>query len=524
MVKKALGKQKKDWFKLKKYPHIGFPLKAKDRFVWIEDYIKNPDNISKHSFLPFIHKTSKVRKFRKIYSSETGVLVYEMVGNKKHTRYKSEKPRELYYAGHLDTLVFSYYSEKLSKKYEDFIQKYSLDDVVTAYRTVPINKEKPKSGNKSNLNFANDVFQTIDNYPSNNFVAIAFDIKGFFDNLNHKILRDNWKMILNESTLPPDHFNVYKNITRFSYIDVVDIFNTFQTKIFVQKKTADNKLAPIKRQKVSRIKYLKNQNAIAFCTPKEFLDIKFKLIKKITKIKDATGQAVTKDFGIPQGSAISSTLANIYMLEFDKAVNDYITPLKGCYRRYSDDMVVICPLENKISVVEFFNTEIDKIKLEIQDAKTQIFHFIRDDDKLVCGQEFTSCINWNKNFIYLGFEYDGTTVRIKSASISNYYRKMKRNIRSAKNYASNRFSSNHDKIFKARILKRFSYKGSERRRKYLLNKKTNHFEISHHYIWGNFLAYTKKAANKMMGNKINQQTKKHWNKLNQLLKVKSLKL
>jgi hypothetical protein len=75
---------------------------------------------------------------------------------------------------------------------------------------------------------------------------------------------------------------------------------------------------------------------------------------------------------------------------------------------------------------------------------------------------------------------------------------MKRNIRSAKNYASNRFNTNHHKIFKARILKRFSYKGSERRRKYLLNKKTNHFEVSHHYIWGNFLAYTKKASVKMM--------------------------
>jgi len=507
MVKKALGKPKKDWFKLKKYPHIGFPLKAKDRFVWIEDYIKNPENIAKHSFLPFIHKTSKVRKFRKKYSLETGILEYEMVGGKKHTRHKSVKPRELYYASHLDTLVLSYYSEKLSKKYEEFIQKYNLDEVVTAYRTVPINKSYPNSGNKSNIDFANDVFQIIEKYPSNSFVAIALDIKGFFDNLNHKILRDNWKMILDEPKLPPDHFNVFKNITRFSYIDIVDIFKAFQTKIFVQKKLSDNKFGTIKRKKVSRIKYLKNQNAIAFCTPKEFLNIKFQLIKK-----------EIKKFGIPQGSAISSTLANIYMLEFDKAVNDYVTLIKGYYRRYSDDMVIICPLENKDAVSELFKTEIDKIKLEIQEAKTQIFHFIREDDKLACGQEFNSCINWNKNFIYLGFEYDGTTVRIKSASISNYYRKMKRNIRSAKNYASNRFSSNHDKIFKARILKRFSYKGSERRRKYLLNKKTNNFEISHHYIWGNFLAYTKKAAEKMIANKINQQTKKHWNKLNELLK------
>lgn len=507
MIKKALDKPKKDWFKLKKYPHIGFPLKAKDRFVWIEDYIKNPVNIAKHSFLPFIHKTSKVRKFRKKYSLETGVLEFEMVGGKKHTRHKSVKPRELYYASHLDTLVLSYYSEKLSIKYEELIQQYNLDDVVTAYRTVPINKAYPNSGNKSNIDFANDVFQIIDNYPSNSFVAIAFDIKGFFDNLNHKILRENWKMILDEPKLPPDHFNVFKNITRFSYIDIVDIFKAFQSQIFVQKKTTENKLGPLKRKKISRIKYLKNQNAIAFCTLKEFLNIKFQLIKK-----------EIKDFGIPQGSAVSSTLANIYMLEFDKAVNDYLTSINGIYKRYSDDMVIICKAENKDTVIELFNTEIDKIKLEIQESKNQIFHFKRENDKLICGQEFTSCTNWNKNFIYLGFEFDGATVRVKSASISNYYRKMKRKVRSSKNYAKNHFNKNHNEIFKANIFKRFSYKGSERRRKYLLNKKTNNFEISHHYIWGNFLAYTKKAAEKMMDNKINQQTKKHWNKLNELLK------
>lgn len=507
MVKKALEKPKKDWFKLKKYPHIGFPLKAKDRFVWIEDYIKNPENITKHSFLPFIHKTSKVRKFRKKYSSETGVLEFTIVDGKKHTRHKSNKPRELYYASHLDTLVFSYYSEELSKKYEEFIKKYNLDDVVTAYRTVPINKLYPNSGNKSNIDFANDVFQIIENYPSNTFVAIAFDIKGFFDNLNHKILRDNWKMILDKPKLPPDHFNVFKNITRFSYIDIVDIFKAFQTKIFVQKKLSDNKLGSIKRKRVSRIKYLKNQNAIAFCTPKEFLNIKFQLIKK-----------EIKNFGIPQGSAISSTLANIYMLDFDKAVNDYLTSINGIYKRYSDDMVIICKEENKDEVIELFKTEIDKINLEIQETKNQIFHFKRESDKLICGQEFTSCINWNKNLIYLGFEFDGANIRVKSASISNYYRKMKRKVRSSKNYAKNRFSKNHNELFKANILKRFSYKGSDRRRKYLWNEKKKHFQVSHHYIWGNFLAYTKKAAEKMINKKINQQTKKHWNKLNNLLK------
>lgn len=33
----------KDWFKLKRYPHIGFPLKLNDRAVWIENYVTNSE-------------------------------------------------------------------------------------------------------------------------------------------------------------------------------------------------------------------------------------------------------------------------------------------------------------------------------------------------------------------------------------------------------------------------------------------------------------------------------------------------
>ncbi|GAA6771093.1 hypothetical protein AAGS39_18380 [Flavobacterium sp. CGRL2] len=47
--------------------------------------------------------------------------------------------------------------------------------------------------------------------------------------------------------MPKDHFNVFKNITRFSYIDLVDIFNEFQDNIFV--KTTKNYKKAIARKK-----------------------------------------------------------------------------------------------------------------------------------------------------------------------------------------------------------------------------------------------------------------------------------
>jgi hypothetical protein len=103
-------KKDKDWFKLKRYPHIGLPLEAKDRFVWIEKYITNPEIIAKHSFLPFIHKTYSQRKFRKKYYEEDGKPILACsVDTKKEfaPRYSDQKNREIYYAGHLDALVYS---------------------------------------------------------------------------------------------------------------------------------------------------------------------------------------------------------------------------------------------------------------------------------------------------------------------------------------------------------------------------------------------------------------------------------
>ena len=91
-------KKKKDWFKLKRYPHIGFPLEEKDRFVWIEKYITNPNKIASHSFLPFIHKTYNQRKFRKKYDAKSGYVIKEAcnIQNKKPKalRYSDEKNRE----------------------------------------------------------------------------------------------------------------------------------------------------------------------------------------------------------------------------------------------------------------------------------------------------------------------------------------------------------------------------------------------------------------------------------------------
>lgn len=512
------SKEAVEWFKLKKYPHIGMPLKASDRLKWIEGYVTNPQNISKHSFLPFIHRTSKVRKYRKQYSTVDGKLIDSIVEGKKINRHNGIKTREIYYASHLDSLVYSYYAESLSQKYEKKLMQNNLEDVVNAYRSIPVNRTNPDSSNKCNIDFANDIFKYILSYDSEEFVVITFDIKSFFDNLNHRLLREAWMDVLDVERLSPDHFNVFKNITRFSYVDIVDLFEEFKDQIFIQKRSKAGQLLPVKRGEISELKFMRNQEAIAFCTKEEFLKRKNRLLKNY-KRKKHDDKIKDRDFGIPQGSPISSVLANIYLLKFDKKINEFISERGGIYNRYSDDMIIVCPKPLKESIIELMNSSIqDDCKLFIQESKTQIFHFKKDNNRLICGQEFNSEINWNKNLIYLGFEFDGEVVLLKSGSLSGYYRKMKRTIVRAKKQSQKRFNKNSGEIFKHRILKRFSYKGAKRRRKWLWDDRLRGFIKSEHYDWGNFLSYAYKAANIMISNKIKAQTKKHWNKLNALLK------
>ncbi|HTO14472.1 MAG TPA: reverse transcriptase domain-containing protein [Edaphocola sp.] len=510
-------KKKKDWFKIKRYPHIGLPLDNRDRFKWIESYVTNPNEIAEHAFLPFIHKTSKVKKFRKDYSNLDGSLNEKFKSGTKVLRKESEKKRELFYASHLDSLIFSYYAMLLSNAYEDKIKENQLDEVVNAYRSVPVNPSKIDSSNKCNIDFANDVFKYVLNYKEDEFTVIAFDISSFFDNLNHKLLREVWADVLGVEKLPIDHFNVFKNITRFSHVDIVDIFEEFKDKIYTRKINKLGEPLEIKQKKVDKIKYLRNQDAIAFCKEKEFFKLKGKLLQP-SKTRIIDDVEVYRDFGIPQGSPISSVLANIYLLHFDTLVNKFISANCGIYRRYSDDMVVICPIACKEELTQLVYKEIKKYKLEIQEKKTQIFQFKRNDKKLICGQEFEGVTNWNKNFIYLGFEFDGNNVLLKSASISGYYRKMKRSVRRAKHFSSRKYNPDKGIIFKRRIFKKFSYKGAKRNRKFIWNEDEKKYIKTDSYNWGNFLSYAYKASNIMVNNKIKQQTKRHWNILNKLIK------
>lgn len=504
-------RKEKDWFRLKQYPHIGLQLKPSDR-AWVEPYVKDDKAIAKHAFYPFIHRQIIDRRFRRKI-------------NKDGTRTKerepsSSKPRDIHFSNHLDSKVFGYYSEMLAKGYEELIKELEIGACVTAYRRIKLNPESENSRNKCNIDFANDAFQYIKSNKGCNLVAITFDVKGFFDNLDHSILKKNWRRVIGSGIdLPANHYNVYRNITKFSYVEEDDLFDFFKDKIVVERQPS-----LLKKVEVDKKRYLRDKRAVAYCYKENIDEIRNAgLIKNNKHVYEEDNGYVLRKKGIPQGSPISATLANMYMIDFDKNTHNYLKSIGGVYQRYSDDMVAICPVEYEDEVIEHFMKSIKEYKLEIQQEKTQVFHFLFDKtaDRHFCYEKNrkTDRLQNNTSFEYLGFQFDGFYTMIKNASISNYYRKMKRDFARSWFYTYHNTTDTKGEVFKNRLYKRHTHVGAKRRRVYKRDPhKTNVFRKSHKYDWGNFITYAQLSEKTIPDNKIGGQVKGHWRKFHQLMK------
>ena len=499
--------KKKEWFKIRYYPHIGYPLTNTDK-QRVCSYIKNKEKIKSHSFFPFIHKTIKTRKFRKEYDKERNLL-----HEGKRIVFKPKK-REIFYSNHLDANIFSYYGHLLNKQYTKVLKGKGLNDTVTAYRQLPLFENGKKVRNKCNIDFAYELFNFI-KYSNTNQVAITFDISNFFDTLHHSLLKKMWCKIYDWDELPADHYNIFKNITKFSYVEEAQLFELFKNQIILKTKSGI-----IRKKKVDKPKYLFNSNAIAYCEKSDIHLIRSKGL--IRANKHINGKI--RMTGICQGSPISSVLANIYMLEFDEHINNEIKKVNGLYRRYSDDIVIVCPPNKKDYFINSLKTEIKRlVNLEIQENKTQIFHFIRKEDgTLNCLQEINGKINENSSkysFDYLGFSFDGNSICLKTSSLAKYYRKMKQYVRRCFYYSLVIQNQTNGKIFKRRIYKRFSYIGAWRTRKYKRKPGTTDQWIKTDiYNWGNYITYAKFAYKTMKDLKIKKQIKNHWKNINAQIK------
>ncbi len=392
--------------------------------------ISNPKYIETHSFYPFFKYTLTFNKYNKC----DGI---------------KEKTRDVAYASHIDRYVYMFYSYKFNKVYNKKLSMLDMDKNVIAYRD---------NIGKNNIHFSKEAFDFMkDNNPC--YVMIG-DFTGFFDNLEDKYLKKMLCSLLEVNNLKNDYYAVFKNITKYSYWDIKDLF-------YLHNLSSDNK------DFQKSLKILNEKDTVLNLN--EFRKNKRKYLK-INK----------EGFGIPQGSPISAVLSNIYMLDFDLKIKTWVENLEGKYMRYSDDFIIIIPkknIQNSNLILNFIENEVANIpKLELQTSKTYFYEFINNTiSKIKINRNESNkskteicCSKANKSSIdYLGFTFDGNYVYIRDKTISKYYRRLNKKIKTI--IKCNGITKNGNKISCKNLYEKYSIKGAT-------NNK------------GNFISYVQRAT------------------------------
>ena len=86
--------------------------------------------------------------------------------------------------------------------------------------------------------------------------------------------------------------------------------------------------------------------------------------------------------GIPQGSPMSAVLSNVYMIDFDKNMFEYISNIGGSYRRYSDDILLIGNIGADSRIANFVDNELEKLgrSIKTNHEKTEKSEFLIVND------------------------------------------------------------------------------------------------------------------------------------------------
>lgn len=396
--------------------------------------VTNQELVGKHAFFPLIHYTQVTKK---------------LSNNPIPLEIKS-KNRDIAYPAHLDSHIYAYYAKMLAHFYDNKLVKAKLDKSILAFRAL----------NKSNVGFAYDAFNEIK--ALGDCCAVALDVSAFFDTLDHQILKNKWCELLEKEQLPKDHFNIYRAIIMKAQVNKEKVYKLFNI--------------PLHHRNRDRFSQKKGSRRQRLCSPTEFR----------TTIR--ANNLITKNefcYGIPQGTPLSAMLSNIYMFDFDIAMKKFVDECNGKYFRYCDDMLFIVPIGKEKQIEALATKEIKSLELTINEKKTEIRTF-----RLANG-----VLKADKHLQYLGFQFDGENIFIRSSSLSRYRNRMHRAINLAKrtekkyNIIRTGNSRNNKDLFKRKLYSRYTHFGRR-----------------------NFITYGIKAAKLMESETIKRQLKPLFNR------------
>ncbi|WP_159436575.1 reverse transcriptase domain-containing protein [Pseudovibrio sp. Tun.PSC04-5.I4] len=388
-----------------------------------------------------------------------------------------KKSRNIRYAARRDAYIYAHYRKILIIKYEERLKQLGISDCPIAYRRIM------KTGNagKCNIDFAKEAFDRIDEI--GDCVAIALDIRKFFENLNHAQIKEIWSDLLDVDYLPRDHFAVFKNLTQYRYVDQNEVY----TRLGYIEKSIINGTARYKRaEKFKDYKDIPKQ----LCSPTDF---RSKIAGQGAGFTSLISKNTLK-VGIPQGTPISDLVANFYLLSFDKAMYSFAKEKNGYYYRYSDDILLILPgARDEAEEARIFAlnaiTEHGQ-SLEIKDAKTCIVKYERNRTGL--SYEHLGGPQGKNGFEYLGFRFDGTNIYLRDATISRLFRKASATCRRE----AIRIIKNNPTIDKVALVEKFNISHVCKR---YLKVESRELQLDDVKSWS-FWTYVKRA-NQILGRK-----------------------
>ena len=360
------------------------------------------------------------------------------------TEKEKAKERDINYSSHIDRYIYEYYNELLNEEYNKYAVKNGINKCVVAYRN---------NLNHNNITIAKEVFNFIRD--GNEYFILIADFSKYFDKINHKYLKSKLCEVLKCEILPDDWYKVFRSVTKYSCIDL-------------------DKIVEFKGMNLKDVRKLNRlTNTLELRELKKYL-----MVNK-------------NEYGIPQGSSISATLANVNLIDYDKRINDFVTAKNGIYRRYCDDSIIIIPIIYKNEFLNKYDI-LNKSTpgLCVNDEKMQKFIY---QNKMIYDE------NFNKSKVkYLGFEFDGKICRIRERTITCFFLKAYRSIKFV-NYISNKYNRN---AYRKKFFLSFTHLGK---------KKTKKGK-------GNFLTYIDRCSKIMNEKAIRKQTSCHWVRFSRRLK------
>ena len=375
------------WFKRRGYRHFDLPVD--DKFT---AHAMDPTFVSRHSFSPLLHFTKSESKYKK--DPVTG------------RRAITTKDRPIKYASHRDACILSYYAHQLNQLLEERYVADDISDSVIAYRSL----------GRGNYHFSAEVLAFArKNAP---VTILAFDVTSFFDNLDHSLLKTRLKSVLGVASLPDDWHKVLRSCTAFHFVDLAELkaHALFGPRLDVRS-----------RDRIASMEELKREG------------ITFRPNPEV---------AAGRKRGIPQGTPISAAASNLYMIDFDREARAFCDGIGALYRRYSDDILVVCGRAHGSAAESEINRLIAAELLAIAPHKTERTDFGVSGHVPIRSRAAQ----------YLGFSLHESGPAIRESSLARQWRKMRYAMkRSRKLHAKNLSSGKALPVYTKRLWRRFSH-------------------------------------------------------------------